>query len=219
MLADDLDVNAIALITALQDNTINPDTVLTKYFYYLEQSLGKIIFLKNDVQLRRNVMKYAIEINSIKGTKLSYELLFRLYANLTCTFTILPIIFGFDRWTDTISSFDDNHAFDNEEDNISYYNINLFGTEPITIDFVKTIYRIIRYCEPINAKLNELKYNGELLLENAVSFTIDANGDLIYDNSFNPGIKFKLLSNGDLSAIGTDSERYSIDSNGDMIFS
>jgi hypothetical protein len=219
MLADDLDVNAIALISALQDNTINPDTVLTKYFYYLEQSLGKVIFLKNDVALRRKVMKYAIEINSIRGTKLSYQLLFRLYANLTCTFEVLPIVFGFDRWTDTTSSFDDNHTFDNEEDNVSLYNLSLTGTATITIDFIKTVYRIIRYFEPINAKLNELRYNGELLLENVVTFNVDANGDLNYDNSFNPSIKFKLLPNGDLVATGTDAERYSIDSNGDMIFS
>jgi hypothetical protein len=71
------DYNLVA-ISDLIDNTIVPNRILIKFITYQENQIGAP-YLTDDIEIRRKLLRFLIPIYKIKGTKTSYETMFRLF--------------------------------------------------------------------------------------------------------------------------------------------
>lgn len=217
MLADDWDTHFLPKVESLQDSTINPDLVDPRFINYLEEALGGIVKISNDLKLRRKLIRYASLLYQVKGTKLSYEILFKLLGFITVEIIEYPEGGGFDTWYDAEGSFDID-TFDTSCPTCSGYSLVLTGEVEKTPDFIRSIYNIIAFCQPINADLVGVTYNDEDIFDEVIHAYVDANGDLQFDNSSSLGTFMYINAQGDLMVTGDYSENYSIDENGDLIF-
>lgn len=111
----------------------------------------------------------------------------------------------------------DESTFDGACDGCSSYTVELWGVGSLDVGVFRDIFRVIRFCEPINARLTAVYYNGIALLDNIITIYIDDNGDLIYINSSDPNMVLTLNADGDLIATGTSASKYNIVT-GDMIY-
>lgn len=215
LLAGDLDDNEISLTNNLVENTRDCEINFEKYLPYLEFELGIPIF-SNDIETRRKFIKHITYLNNRKGTDLGYILMFQLLGFTSANINYAPPYYGFD----SQGTFDDiGRVFDQKCKGCSKYSIELFGTLPITPELIASVFSVIEYNEPINAKLESISYNGSPLVNlYQISITVDANGDLIFINPFDASFIAWIDNNGDLLFNSNFSNFYSIDANGDLIF-
>lgn len=76
-LAEEYDDYTNPLILDLVDNCLVPHLMYTRFIPYQEQQLG-IPYITSQESIRRKLLKYIFKVYSIKSTKISYELMFRL---------------------------------------------------------------------------------------------------------------------------------------------
>lgn len=216
LLADDLDANEISLINLLLENTANPFSCFEKYIPYREATFGTPI-MSSDIYIRRKIVAYIKEINKLKGTKIGYSMLFTMVGIASTTIVEFPPVFGFD----SPGTFDDDsRVFDQKCKGCSNYSIELTGTAPLTNSLLQSIAAIILYNEPLNADLLDVTYNGVLLLSgNKITIIIDNNGDAIFLNPFDSSFSAYIDGNGDLIISSENPGRYSLDGNGNLIYS
>jgi len=209
MLASDMDVELIPYLENFLDNISVPDTVLDRFIPYLEDLYG-IPALSSDIEIRRKLIKNIFNILKVKGTKLSYEIVFKILG-----YSTVEIVEYYPRLTfDSIITFDDPiRTFDSGDCYpCSPYDLYLTGPySTITSEQLQIILAAVYWVEPINAKLKKVYYN-ELELENFTIF-IDSNGDLIYDADSDVFTDFNLLENGDLY---TNDNHIFIDNNANL---
>lgn len=211
MLGDDLDINLVSRITNLIENTIIPNSAFIRFVPYLETLLG-LEKLVDDITIRRKLLSNIISIYKVKGTLISYEILYKSLGFETVELERLNQSFGFDSvvtFDDNIRRYDFGKCF-----NCVDYDLKLTGDIQITEDLVETIRKAVKIVEPIYANLNNIIYNG-LNVENFIIF-IDDNGDLIYETNIQT-VVLNLDDNGDLLISGASSPRYSLADNGDYI--
>lgn len=211
MLGDDLDQNLITRVTSLIDNTIVPSTALTRFIPYLETLLG-LEKLVDDIPTRRKLLSNILSIYKVKGTLISYEILFNSLGFDSINLIRRNQSYGFDSSTtfdDRIRTFDLGKCF-----NCIEYDIELTGDAQLTNDLIETIKNAVKIVEPIYARLNDIFYNGSNI-ENFVIF-IEDNGDLIYETN-SETVVLDLDDNGDLLISGASSSRYELDVNGNFI--
>lgn len=197
----------------LVDYTLVPKTVLDKFIPYLEQMFGGLQFSGTTLATRRKIVSYALVLYNIKGTKKSYDLIYRLLG-----FDSVTIVEHIDEYSfDSPVTFDDFYRrFDSKCPACSAYTINVYGDLTLDDDLHKMIFRAAELCEPINATLRAVFYNGTLLISDDLpSIFIDVNGDLQYENVAAPEIEFELTLDGDLLV---NEGGFSINANGDIIF-
>lgn len=290
-LADEYDTYTAAAINGLIDNLLVPETMLVKFIPYAEAQIGAP-YITDDFSIRRKLLRFLIRVYQIKGTKKSYETMFRMlgftvdffittaealnfnnyYSVVSVSKTGTAVIFdGVNTITLTVGNkyyvqnnvteltsltgdaylkretiidfFKSNYTFDagnlsgggTETINPTFdypgrtfdmkcatcsgYIIRLFGTAPIDNVLHNAVFRIIDFCEPINADLIAVFYNDVILLaDDSISVWIDENGDLNYENSAVPEVSLSLSEDGDLIADNVTIGSYEIDENGDLQF-
>lgn len=217
LMAEEYDEFLAPYIDNLIDYTLVPQTALEKFIPYLEEMFGGLQFTGTTVATRRKILQFAIKLYQVKGTKKSYEMLYRLLGFNSITIIEHGAGFSFDSAT----TFDDPFRhFDSAAcPTCSDYTLNIYGSVPLTDELHKMIFRAIDLCEPINARLRAVYYNDTLLIaDDVVSIFVDENGDLVYDNVAAPEIVFTLDENGDLFVSGPGQENYQMNQHGDIIF-
>jgi len=215
LLADDLDDNEIALINNLVENTQNPKICFHKFIPYHEQQFGFPVISSN-IEIRRKFMLLKKELNRVKTTKLGYLYMFRILGFADCVIDEIEPVYGFD----SPGTFDDPvRVFDQKCKGCSKYIVNLFGTLPITAELVQSILEVIKYNEPIFADLQSITYNGDPLLSGvAITMFVDVNGDLVYTNPYDSSFSAYINSDGDLIIESDFASFYSLEDDGDLIF-
>lgn len=212
VLGSQWDDDIIPFIDGLLDNTLIPSTVLDKFIPYLEALVG-LEPLINDLTIRRKFLENIIPIYKVKGTKRSYEIVFKLLGFDSVNIVEEDITFGFDS---PITFDDEDRTFDlGKCYRCGFYTIELTGTAPISTDLAILINNAIDLVEPIHAKLKTITYNGNDI--HLISTFVDTNGDLKYTTYDENVVKLILMPNGDLHVLGTKAHQYSLKPNGDLV--
>jgi hypothetical protein len=92
----DMDANLLPKVDTLVETLLDPQTAEEPYLTLLEAMVGDIPRLSQDLPTRRKVVQYAHLLYNLKGTKRSYELLFKLLGFSTVTLTEFYRTGGFD---------------------------------------------------------------------------------------------------------------------------
>ena len=210
ILASDWDTELLPLIESLIDNTLIATTVWERFIPYLEQAYG-IEVLVDDMAIRRGIIKNWIPLMKVKGTYRSYDILFKLLGFEVLNIEDVAITQGLD----SQFTFDDPaRRFDDDSCNTcSYYNLNLYGSQPLTLQIINLILRAVKIVEPINAKLLKVTFN-DIVLD--FSIFVEANGDLIFNNELEVPINITLAENGDLIVDSENAQNYFIN-NGNLL--
>lgn len=155
VVANDFDTEIYPKIEYFFENVLNPVSAFEKYLPFLEGGVGNdVLFLSANADVRRKIQKFILRLYQIKGTVKGYTHLFRLLGfNAEITESWLDYSF------DSPITFDDaERRFDMQCQGCSKYCINLTRTgggvaEPTPVE-VQAIKNIIKFNEPINAKLD-----------------------------------------------------------------
>lgn len=191
------------LVDLFLDNTIVPQTMLSKLIPHREADMGNPVVINDTVATRRKILRYIMPIYLIRSTALSYEVLLRLLGFDTVVIVEHGNDFGFD----SPVHFDDPlRHFDTSSRMCGGYSIDLTGTLVIDTNTILAIQRIVKFLEPINSDLREIIYNGIPLDFNFIIVLIQS-GSLYYDNSNDPGILLSLTS-GELFKDGGSEAHY-----------
>ena len=214
LIGDDIDVNILPNAINVIDNTLVPKTALDKFIPYLEFVLGQPVNIGADLPTRRKILGFILRFYQIKGTTKSYSLLLGMLG-FAVVITEHFSKFGFDSPT-TFDS--DERTFDSACPTCSDYSVALTSGQTITPELLDAIFNVLEFNEPINAKLREITHNGTFLVQEIISIFVDGNGDLIYNNQFDPTLILTIDQNGDLIISGDNASKYSINDDGDLIY-
>ena len=175
LIAKDLDDNEIALANLLVENTGNPFTCLDRFVPYREATFGTPPFVPG-IPERRKFIALIKEANRRKGTKWGYTILFTILGMTSITITEYPPVYGFD----SPGTFDDpGRVFDQKCRGCSKYSVALTGYAPLTASLIQSISSIIDYNEPINARLEDVTYNGVSIISSVLPILLQQNGGAI----------------------------------------
>lgn len=212
-LAEDWDNTVIDTIFTLLDSTLIPATVKNKFIPYLENQLGVLTSIHPSLVIRREILKRLLDIRRHKGTLHSYKLIFSALGFDGVEITNMGGGYGFDSPNNLDSRL---RTFDlGKCTKCRYYTLNLIGSVVIDDDMYDAIIKALQVVEPIYAKLYAISKNSVEL--DLIVIFVDDNGDLIY-SSRGDTTDFLLESNGDIIVYGDSFDRYSIDTNGNLIY-
>tara|TARA_Y100000782_G_C10184298_1_gene265614 strand:+ start:1175 stop:1849 length:675 start_codon:yes stop_codon:yes gene_type:complete len=152
LIAGEIDDNEVDSIDNFNDNLIIPEQMINSYLIDKQVEKGIDIGISNDDDVNRKLIRYSQSIISIKGTKKSYKVLFKLLG-LECDIIEHNIVSGFD------SGNLDNplRRFDSKCASCSDYTVIIYSTK--TPQLERAVNKIIDFCEPIDAKLRELIFS------------------------------------------------------------
>lgn len=157
MLAEDLDENEIDKTNNVVKYTCDPQECMEKFLFYKEQAFGGLYAISSNPIIRRKILSFAVYLNRIKGTEESYQIPILLLGFTTVEIHEFDATNGFDSPT----TFDDEErVFDMKCAGCGKYRINITGTISMTAGLLNSIINIVKYNEPINAKLENIYYNG-----------------------------------------------------------
>lgn len=216
--AEEYDDNFSPAIVNLLDNTLIPEKALVKFLPYLENELGLFgggeLVLFNTEASRRKVLKHILQLYKIKGTNTAFRILFKMlgFTGVTITETYPGNSFDSEYTLD-----DPGRRFDGSCPSCSNYYLDLLGSVTMTPALIQGIYSVIRWNEPINARLKGVTYNGDYLVDKIISIEVNALGDLVYANEYDPELVL-TMKDGDLLVNGPNKARYRLDENGDLIY-
>lgn len=192
---------------------ISPITSDTQYLDYFAVMLGDIERLIADDYDYRRFLTYLLSIYKVKGRALSYRSMLRAVGMETVVNDIEPVPVLYD--TPGVD-YDSGFSYDTNCEACSNYELIITGPT-ITGELYRVMKAMIALVEPINAKLTKITYNGDEITAVFIEVTIDDDGNLIYDNTNDPGLVLTLV-NGDLIISGLNASLYYLDSNGDLYF-
>lgn len=212
-----IDEELLPYIDNLVDNNLLPDVAYDRFIPYLEADYGVTLFLYDSIEWRRRVLRNILKWYDIKGTVRAYKLMIAMLGFDT-EITIEEFLKSSS--FDSPITFDDpERVFDTAKCNACiYYSIHLAGDLVITPELVKALEAVIKFNEPINALLQGVYYNGEPIVYEIITIYVDANGDLIYNNEYDESLVITLSSTGDMIIGGPNAHRYTLNSNGDLIY-
>lgn len=151
----DIDTNLLPFIDNLLANVYVPKTAFNSFIAYLETGFGVQLFFDQTITTRRAILGVIQRINSIRGTRRAYTLLFGMLG-LSIVLTESFIVYGFDS---PVTFDDDDRVFDSSTcPACTSYSLDITGPGVVT-PFLPAIRSIIAYNEPINALLRGLTYN------------------------------------------------------------
>jgi hypothetical protein len=215
-LGAEYDASIVPLLDNFLENCLDPATALARFVPYLEKQMGVNYVVSDSLITRRKLIAWAPRITRLKGTKRSYEILLKLMGFLTIEIIEHFVPSGFDS---ELTLDDEARRFDGHCSGCTDYSLKLTGTLTLTDDIRAWIRSVVVYCEPINAHLRDIFYNGTIIAQaSMIRVWISANGDLNYDNSASPGTKLRLLANGELEVSGDNADRYTLSTQGDLLF-
>jgi len=183
------------LVDLIFQNVLIPDSMYASIIPTMERSLGEPVIILEDGTIlsekyRRKVLKFVHTIYNIKGTEASYRLLLSMLGFETVDIEEFVEISGFD----SDVTFDDEvRTFDlGNNCGCRGYSVIATGSMTLTGEIIQGINRIIKFLEPINARLRDFIYNGSPIETNLIFVKI-VNGVLVYDNVNDPGITLELI--------------------------
>jgi hypothetical protein len=157
LLGEEYDDNVLPKITGTLDNLLRVNTAEEKFLLYLEDQLGRIPDVGLEEVRRRKFIRYATRLYRVRGTRLSYELIFKLIGFDTVVITETFVDGSFD----ANYGFDgDTHTFDQNCFTCAYYKIELTGSLTLDTELKSVILQVVDFLAPLVAILNELVYNG-----------------------------------------------------------
>lgn len=164
----------------------------------------------------RRFLSYVVSIFKIKGTiKSFYAILYPLGVQIE-SFTEIPLVtVAYD------AGFDYDEAevnYDEVCQTCSYYDLSVSSLDDLSAQLYQKILDAISLVEPINARLRNFEFNGDVIEEVIISVEVDEFGDLIYNNDADPGLVLTLSIDGDLIISGPNAGRYYLNSEGDLIY-
>ena len=156
MLANDLDTNFTFIVANLVGNTINPKETNFDLLTFIRESLGNIIQVSEDEAVDRKTLSYTIFLYQVKGTLQALKTLFNLIG--------FPDV-DFDGSGVNKSGFDSDLTFDSDErtfdsfkTSLKSYSLIVYGNQTLSPDLLATIYKIIKWNEPIIAFIKKITY-------------------------------------------------------------
>lgn len=212
-----IDEELLSKIDNLVANNLLPDVAYDRLIPYLEQRVGVELVMGNSMEWRRRVLAHILHWYKIKGTIRAYKLMLGMLG-----FKDVRIVENFKTNSfDSPLTFDDpDRVFDMSKCNqCVYYDVQLFGDNvQLTPEIKSAIDSVIKFNEPINAKRRTLKLNDKPLITKIISVWIDDNGDLHYSNDYDVDLIMELGEDGDLRIKGENAKYYSINENGDIVY-
>jgi len=185
---DELDQEMISSIQDLGDLNI----VLTtdaKYLAYLAWMCGNPPDLFYNTTWYRKFIKYFTDIVKKKGTEEGYNLLFGLVG---CSVTITEVSLAIHNYDVANAHHDSGLKYDMECPSCSQYDLEIHDPDG-NLDFITTsgintsayllLMAIIRFLEPINAKLRNLTYEGDPVADEWVLTTGIWNDSLFWNDN------------------------------------
>jgi len=223
-IGEDFDENELLLIDNLVANLVDPQTAFDRFIPSLEQMVGMDLpLLGDDIDKRRKLIQFANSLYNLKGTPRLIRIMIKWLG-----FDTVDIQEFFNNSSfDSDTTFDSNSrpTFDNFCDPCFDYSIFLTGTVVIDQGILQSIFNMLKFNEPINGTLRTVVYNGDFLVQEIISVEVLPNGDLQYDNEFDPGLVLRIAGpgdpdgdEGDLIIEGPNAANYSINAQGDLIY-
>lgn len=163
-IGQELDENITPQIANVQDIQ-DPITTAEKYLTHLSDVLGNPPDTFYDVPKYRRMLRYIMGINKCKGTIASYE---KIFAILGVTINITQIAEQVYQY-DTGEQYDKALTYDTPCPPCTDYtlaiidpddNFPILGTMGVNLNIYRLLMAIIKYVEPINARLITLTYKG-----------------------------------------------------------
>lgn len=215
--AEDFDEELIPFIEKYTENLLEPKSLLSKFIFYSESMWGGLVTISPDEEIKRKILRFANHILTIKSTIPSYELLFRLLGATNVIVTEDFTKFGFDS---PLTFDDEERVFDSACPNCTKYDIEITGLAPLSPELRDGFYNIIKFLEPINARLGTFLYNGfEVIFGGGITIFINQlTGVLSYEQGDDETLTLSLNSNGHLIVDGNTEAQYTINSEGHLIF-
>jgi hypothetical protein len=207
IIEEDINVNIYPIMSSIIDNLLIASTMLDRFVADLESTVGVHLRFSDLISLRKNILKYIFYFYKIKGTKRGYEVLLRWLGFDTVEITEFYETGGLDSPND----FDDSiRRFDSggKCNGCSEYQITLTGSLPITADLIRFVTNIVKFNEPINARLRKIIYNGREM-DNLFYFTLQ-NGNLLFFDDSNYDFELSVDANGNLIVTGIDSLQWGV---------
>jgi hypothetical protein len=122
---------------------------------FLEETFGALPKLGEELSLRRLVAKYGVFLHQAKGTFQNLLTMFRWLGVTNVEIQDTLRNYGFD--SDT--TFDDsNRTFDSYLQGKDVYILTLYGNITLTATLLSYIIGLIKWNEPINARLQKIIY-------------------------------------------------------------
>ena len=188
---DELDQEVIPTIECYL-NIIDAQYCDAKYLTHISDVLGNPPDIFGDDDMYRNLLSYICSVYKIKGTKKAYELFFSLLGFNIDLYEV-PL-------NDKVTNYDSEGEYDDIEliydqnkcTPCSYYDITFYPKNPnnytFTADLINKLRAVIKFNEPINAKLRHLtfgiKFNDSLGIKFNDSSTYITEEINIYDIGF-----------------------------------
>ena len=185
---DELDQEVIPTIECYL-NIIDAQYCDAKYLTHISDVLGNPPDIFGDDDMYRNLLSYICSVYKIKGTKKAYELFFSLLGFNIDLYEV-PL-------NDKVTNYDSEGEYDDIEliydqnkcTPCSYYDITFYPKNPnnytFTADLINKLRAVIKFNEPINAKLRHLtfgiKFNDSLGIKFNDSSTYITKEINIYD--------------------------------------
>lgn len=203
-------------LSAIVENTVDPRTALLKFLPVLEYQLGTPPNLGSSEAQRRKVMQMIVTLYKIKGTARCYEAVFRLLGFDTTVITEYYPESKFDMPPpfDTIG-----RKFDQKCRTCSQYSLALTGTVIITPELEALVFAAVEFCEPINADLLGITYNGNPVGGGgAVALNVSQDGYLVLDNDNDPTTTATIDADGNVVLDGPNAGQYAPGTDGDVVY-
>lgn len=156
-LGEDYDEELGPLIDNLMDNTLVPQTLLIKFLPLMESMLGGLPLIVGTENIRRKTIEFFTRLYEVRGTALSYQMLF-----LSLGFDTVAIVeFAGASSFDSAFTFDDiGRTFDASSSGCDTYTIELTGSITVDAEVIAVMLKLITFLEPIYVDLKEIRYNG-----------------------------------------------------------
>jgi hypothetical protein len=206
LIEEDIQSNIYPMMNSLLDNLLLASTMLDRFVGDLEYTVGLQLRFSDLISLRKNILKYIFYFYKIKGTRRGYEVLLRWLGFESVVITEFWANGGLDSSVDLD---DINRRFDSggKCSGCSEYEIALTGSVAISPDLLRYIHNIVKFNEPINARLRRITYNGNDM--SSLFYFILKNADLIfYDDSTDYDFEVTRDDNGNLIITGIDSNKW-----------
>lgn len=158
IIGDDIDQNIRPLATDLVDNVLAVPTFYAKFIPNAEEDMGIDFVIYDSEVWRRRVIRFLQDWVEIKGTKRAYRVMLGMIG-----VNVTNIIESFSSYSfDSPVKFDDPvRRFDMQCLACTGYTIYAEGIPLPTDELIAAITAIVRFNQPINAKLTDFIYNGE----------------------------------------------------------
>lgn len=227
-LGDDYDTEIQSLIDSLVQNNLDPEQAMSRFLPLLEYRMRTV-----SITDRRKALQYAIWWAMLRGTRRGYRVMLSAIGLILDDLVELDPEGGFDVQNHTLD--EDKHTFDTACPPCSEYELHLSTMSGVTFDqdLKALLFNVIRFNEPINAVLAFVMVDGSLVVEDIISVNVTSSGDLEYDDQDAPDTTLYLendtdvqqhtlngapLPDGDLAIDSPDASHYSVDLNGDLIY-